>query len=111
MQYQDRTEEEKVHLAQEMCEYLNDLIKLDPDAVHNLCETRVPCNASLGNHHSVQVVGCSPSPLVGLLGILNGFIGTQPDGWGYIAGRYGDDGKLFGFDLASNYPRENASDV
>jgi hypothetical protein len=43
--------------------------------------------------------------MVGLIGILNGFIGTQEDGWGYIAGRYGDDGKLLGFDLADKFER------
>jgi len=106
MQYLNRTDGEKLHLATAICEYLNDLIAHDVDAVHNLCENRVPCNMKLTKHPTVQVVAtCCAPPMVGLIGILNGFIGTQEDGWGYIAGRYGDDGKLLGFDLADKFER------
>jgi hypothetical protein len=107
MQYKNRTEEEKIRLAEELCGYLNELIQCDAKAIHNLCETRVACNAELANHPTVQVVtGIHNNPVVvGLIGVLNGFIGAQSDGWGYIAAVYDEEGRLQRFDLASKFER------
>lgn len=66
--------------------FLNHLLKVDAEAIRALVETRVPCGEALTNHPTVQVQahGSEP-PSVGLLGLLNGLFGTEPDGGGPIA--------------------------
>jgi hypothetical protein len=86
----------------EVVAYLNELVSLDRDAMEHLIETRVRCNDKIVEHPTVQVMkGEDGNMTVGLLGILNGLVGTQPDesskpGWGFIAASY-DDGKLVKF--------------
>jgi hypothetical protein len=69
-------------------ERLNEIAQCDANAMRVLCETRVPCNETLRNHHTVQVLvdRNGEHPTVGLLGILNGIVGIADNGWGYIAG-------------------------
>ena len=55
--------------------FLNEALKLDPDAVKALCDTRVPCNKAMANHSSIQVGGAT----VGLIGLLNGLFGARDD--------------------------------
>ncbi len=57
---------------------MNDAIRRDWKAIHNLIETRQPCNEQLAEHPSIIVV---PVPtqqghvfLVGLLGVINGLL-------------------------------------
>jgi len=64
---------------------LNKAADLDPAAVHSLICNRVPCNAALGEHATIQVGaqmgdrdGC-PLLIVGLLGILNGIAALDGD--------------------------------
>lgn len=73
---------------------LNEALELDPLAVTNLVEARLPCNDALSEHPTIQ---CGPSGgttkhwQVGLLGILNGLFGIfdedapEPTGFGPIA--------------------------
>ena len=92
MKYLNRSEEEKVQLATELCEYLNDLLRHDAKSIHDLCEERVPCNTALADHPTVQVAAGTPNELaVGMLGILNGFVGVHEDNFGYIVAEYSDD--------------------
>ncbi len=77
-------------LADEIIYRLNRMVR-DPDVakdVGDLCNTRVPCSEATVNHPSIQVSGTT----VGFLGILNGLVGTIPEGsrvgWGYIAAVY-----------------------
>ena len=116
----NRTEEEKIELAQNICEFMNSLMKLDEntiralvevrvsldkDTAHYLVETRVCCSKEFADHPTVQVSTPANSkiPSVGLLGILNGFVGVDDQQWGYIAAIYGDDGRLTGFDLRNKF--------
>jgi hypothetical protein len=89
--------------AQQIIDFLNSLVALDSDAVEKLIETRVPCNQALAKHPTVQVAPTKEGSEVGLLGILNGFVGTNADGWGYIASEFDGDtknlGHLIGFRL------------
>ena len=103
--YLNRTEAEKIELAQSLINYLNELVKLDRDAVHTLIETRICCNQELSDHPTVQVSKPKDSEIcsVGLLGILNGFVGVDDQQWGYIAANFDDDGRLTGFDLRSKF--------
>lgn len=57
---------------------MNDAIRRDWKAIHNLIETRQPCNEQLVEHPSIIVVPVA-SPrgqvfLVGLLGVINGLL-------------------------------------
>lgn len=78
-----------------MITFLNDLLTYDRDAVAALIESRVPCNSALMDHPTVQV---SFEGQVGLLGILNGYVGVRPNGVGYVAAVYEDDGTLVRFE-------------
>lgn len=112
-----RTEEEKLKLAAEVIDYLNEVLKIDPDAIHSLIETRVACNDALGDHATTQV-GRGPS--VGLLGILNGLVGARAsDQWGFITANYETEGgSLISFEptvenptLVEDQPDEMHPDV
>lgn len=93
-------ESQMIEDAKRMIDYLNTLISLDPDAITLLAETRVPCNEALADHPSVQVLEDGGSMKVGLLGILNGFLGAyELDGWGPLAAVYSDEGKIVEFAL------------
>lgn len=59
--------------------FLNELVRIDPEAVRQLVETRVDCNQAMVDHPSVIVVGSR----VGLLGILNGLFGGESVAGGY----------------------------
>ena len=77
--------------------YLNELKDADPQAMRDLIETRVPCNTALADHPTVQVQARKEGGfVVGLLGILNGLLGADTDGWGFLCVKY-DDGKLVEF--------------
>ena len=79
-------------------EVLNEIVKLDPKAAHDLVEYRVPCNMALGDHPSVQVVQGDEGLAVGLLGVLNGIFGTDENGWGTLCAVFEDDGTLVRFE-------------
>lgn len=87
----------KIRIAHELIEYLNSLVEIDPDAIRELIEARVPCNEQLLNHPTVQVLKEDERavPKVGFLGVINGFIG---EGNGYIMASFNDEtGKLLRF--------------
>jgi hypothetical protein len=89
--------EEGAKIADLMVTYLNEILRLDPEAVHSLLETRVPCNTALADHPTVQVHAQNGTHTVGLLGVLNGFVGTDLDGWGFVCACYDNEGKLLEF--------------
>lgn len=78
-------------------ELLNQCFEADPNAMHNLVETRVDCSESLAAHPTVQVCG-KETPQVGLLGILNGLFGVDERGFGPITAMYDlETDRLVGF--------------
>jgi len=81
-------------LAIHFVDYLNDLMGVDAAAIEQLVECRAPCNAELAAHCTVQVRDLGDGQWrVGLLGILNGFVGTRPGTKaGYIAGVFDETG-------------------
>lgn len=100
-----RTDAEKRTLALSIIRYLNEVLALDPEAIHQLMETRVPCNQALTDHATTQVGGSADTNLVGPLGILNGLVGVRNDHWGYITGVYDDTtGKLIRFTPTADVP-------
>ncbi len=60
--------------TEQIVAYLNDIVKVDPQAITNLIELRVGCNEALANHEHVQVRQQEGDevPLVGFLGIICG---------------------------------------
>ena len=76
---------------EKMVDFLNELVKTDSEALSKLIEVRVKCNDALADHPTVQVMGRKDKPpVVGLLGLLNGYFGTYDDGpkkgWGGLLG-------------------------
>ena len=87
-----RSEEDKRKLAAELVSFLNELLAVDESAVYSLMETRVICNEAMLNHPTVQVATDEADvPVVGILGILNGFVGVDEESYGYIEAVY-DEG-------------------
>lgn len=80
-----------------MIRFLNGLLELDSDAIARLIEVRVPCNKALAEHPTVQTLAEKKIYSVGLLGILNGYIGIDADGWGFICAVFDDSNKLTKF--------------
>ena len=70
----------------DVIEYLNELTRLDPDALTRLVEARVPCNEAIAEHPTAQVgvVAQRPGYEFGVLGLLNGMFGVDEEGWGPI---------------------------
>lgn len=86
-------------LAHEIINRLNDLLD-DPDVrrdIGGLIEARIPCSEAVSEHPTIQ----SKSGWFGFLGLLNGLVGTIPDGeydgWGYIRARFDNRGNLICF--------------
>lgn len=87
--------------ADRTVEFLNELVAIDRTAMAALVETRVPCNPELADHPHVQVRardgkgdGVPDSYVVGLMGVLNGLLRAEEDGFGRICAVYGDAGEL-----------------
>lgn len=76
--------------------FLNSLLALDRNAVQQLVDMRVTCNSDLADHPTVQCgEGPYGTPVVGLLGVLNGFLSGET---GFVAAIYADDGTLTHFE-------------
>lgn len=107
-----RTEEEKIALAKVTIQYLNELVALDREVMHELVEGRVPCNEAIARHPTVQVSRNEEDERVlGLLGVINGLIGVDKESWGYVARIFDEDGNLTGFGLSPEFTsvRESTS--
>lgn len=97
--------------ADELIDFLNSLVKIDPYAMAELLCVKVPCNQTLAEHPTVDVEPSGNATFiapgtfrVGILGILNGFCSKPSDKpTGYltpIIPVYGD-GKLSHFKRAT----------
>ena len=93
----------KQELADLFIERLNEISKADPVAMEWLLENRTTCTKKLADHPSVQVYAAEDGepPRVGMLGILNGIVGSIDDGpkknWGFIAAVWDDNKQFIGF--------------
>ena len=91
----------KEDLADLLIERLNEITKHDAVALGKLIGARVECNKHLLEHPTVQVATHDGPTKVGLLGILNGLVGTIDDGprtgSGLITAVCEDDGSLVRF--------------
>ncbi len=85
-------------LGNRMVDVLNEALAADPDALQSLVFHRVPCNAELADHRSIQVMEDADGTRVGLLGVLNGVLGALPDGQGRLLA-HAENGRLVRFEL------------
>lgn len=78
-------------------EVLNSVHQADPTVLPLLIDYRVPCNRAVADDPTVQVGVHDGLWTVGLLGIVNGIVGVDTNGRGFIAAHYDDDGVLTHF--------------
>lgn len=89
----------------ETIELLNELIRIDANAMAALIANRVPCNEQMANHPTVQCRAQHGGFHVGMLGILNGLFGViDYSGWGPITFVFDDGGDLVGFERTRSIP-------
>lgn len=101
-----------VELAKQIIKFLNELNAVDPDAVYALVTTRVACNEALTNHPTVQVDAEGNEASVGLLGVLNGLVGTNEAGWGLIVAQVcTSTRKIERFELSGSMEYEDCGQV
>lgn len=93
-------------LADEIIARLNRLLTdAHPEVrkdIERLVETRISVAAETLIHPSIQVSkGTGGEPVLGFLGLLNGLVGTIPEGrfkdWGFVTAFYDDLGQLTHF--------------
>jgi hypothetical protein len=79
-------------ITQQWINYLNELFKIDKEAISKLVESRVSCNDGICDHPNVQV---TMDGKLGFVGLINGFLISN--GLERIAYSEDDDGKILGF--------------
>ena len=85
------SDETDLALARKFVVLLNGMLKQDHQAIQCLVDNRIPCNAKLANHDTVQTLMTDNGFSVGVLGVLNGMCGVTEDGLGHIMATYTDD--------------------
>ncbi len=97
-------------LADELITRLNGVLTSDPEVrtdISRLVETRIAVSETTGSHPTIQV--STPGLWLGFTGLLNGIVGTVPEGrfqgWGFIAAKYDDDEKLVKFVRTDKGPK------
>ena len=63
-------------IAMRVCKFFNDLLELDYDLVYQLFQGQFACNAEVTNDNYIVVAWENP-PIVTLLGILQGLLGSS----------------------------------
>jgi hypothetical protein len=82
-------------IAERVTSLMNELLELDPSAVRELIDSRVGCDDRIANHPHVQVMSDEGGCRLGVMGILNGLIGS--DGKRFVSANFDNDGNLIGF--------------
>ncbi|MDO8640823.1 MAG: hypothetical protein Q7R33_04715 [Nitrosarchaeum sp.] len=72
--------------AKQVCNTLNELLKLDPKCAHDLVSYRTKCNKAVADHPTIQVQQfmVDKFPKIGIIGLINGMFGIRNDGMGAI---------------------------
>jgi len=101
-------------LAYHIVNFMNELLRLDPECVRGLVQARVPCNMAISDHPTVQVRAYPEGAphTVALVGILNGLVGAYADGMGAIGYNQETDGKGTGVvkEFYVRYPTRSISE-
>ena len=77
-------------IADRIVMLLNDALRLDPEGMQSMCWFRIVCNPALANHPTIQSTSIGVQYQIGMLGLLNGIVGTNPDGVGMILAKVHD---------------------
>lgn len=87
--------------ADDMVRFLNNALASDPDAINALFSYRAPCGKALATHPTIQVRQVRDDEtqsiyyMVGLMGLLNGYLGVYDEGpragWGALVAEIDDD--------------------
>jgi hypothetical protein len=106
----ERDENEKMRLARETVDFLNEPLRMDHILVEALVNYRLPCQPAVAEHPTVQVDevtwAAQPCYVVGMLGVINGLIGVR-DGVGYIVVMYDDEtNRIEGFGVTTEEQRK-----
>lgn len=88
-----------VTLANFVVQELNKLLNLDSAAINRLFAFHVPCKNAIIKHPTVMV---DDKDKLGILGILNGFVGKDSASKGLIAAIQDSSGKITGFKVSKN---------
>ena len=72
---------------------LNSMLEMDRDAMTRLVEMRIPTRHLLDHATVIVYKPEGQTPMVGLLGIINGLFGIREDGWGPICAVFGERGE------------------
>jgi hypothetical protein len=93
-------EPSKNFVMSQVCNLLNESLKIDPLAVDNIITNKVICNKAMADHPTIQVSKTiGERYTVSILGILNGL----SDGSHYLIAHYDDNsGALTGFDVVEH---------
>jgi hypothetical protein len=72
--------------ARAVVDFMNEALAVDRLAVEGLLFHRVPCNAAMADHPTIQVRSYDPPPIptVSMLGLLNGLCGADEDSIGAV---------------------------
>lgn len=76
-------------VAERILDLFNDIIKNDPALAKDLFKQEWNCNTWTVDHDDIKVD--TNRNIVRMIGLLNGLIGTKPDGSSYIQGIYNKD--------------------
>jgi hypothetical protein len=81
--------------ADDLIAFLNEVLALDREFVSALVNHRVPVKSGIQEHPSIQVGEVDGVLSAGILGLLNGYLGTIDSGpyagWGPIIAVFDDD--------------------
>ena len=97
---------------QDVCDLLNELLKLDYECISNLIKHGEECNKQIEEHKVVQVkdikdVDGTMFPALGVLGIINGLFKCDKTNTGAICYETedGENDKIVCFRLTDNYKK------
>lgn len=96
---------------QDVCDLLNELLKLDYDCIENLIDNGVLCNNKIANHPTVQVKDIEvydkqTISTLGIIGVINGLFGVDDNNTGAICYEIDDKtGMITCFKLTENYKK------
>ncbi len=80
----------QLSVAERAISLFNDVVKNDPTLAKELFKQEWRCNTWVDDQSDIMTPGTG---VVRFLGILNGLVGTKPDGQPFIRGIYDDKGK------------------
>ncbi len=73
---------------------LNEALDRDPAAITELVNMRVPCNKQLSDHPTIHTTVIEGVFRLGVLGLLNGALGSSPSGVIGAEGQMNDAGRF-----------------